>query len=202
MRMGDWTRRQPGRDQTLAASTESMEHAPVRQRRFLMQFSVDKRFPWLLVAGGALALEGAALFFQYGLKLDPCVLCVYQRVAVAGILLGGLIGALAPRLVALRALGYLTFGGSAAAGLDLALEHVAVQRGESLGCAFFAEFPNWAKLDEWFPAVFQPAGACDEITWQFVGLSMPQWMVIIFSLYLAGLVLALVLEARRLRSRP
>ncbi|MBV2095670.1 MAG: disulfide bond formation protein B, partial [Candidatus Thiodiazotropha sp. (ex Codakia orbicularis)] len=52
----------------------------------------QRRLPWLLLASSALILEGAALYFQYGLELDPCVLCIYQRAAVLGIFLSALIG--------------------------------------------------------------------------------------------------------------
>ncbi|MCB1774678.1 MAG: disulfide bond formation protein DsbB [Gammaproteobacteria bacterium] len=166
-----------------------------------MSFDVDNRLPWLLVALSALALDGAALYFQYGLKLDPCVLCIYQRTAVGGIALGGLIGAVAPAFAWLRAVGYLGFGTAAIIGIDLALEHIAVQHGESMACDFFANFPSWAKLDEWFPAVFQPTGSCDEIKWSFLGHSMPEWMVVVFGAYLVALVFALWLEVRHFRAR-
>ena len=43
------------------------------------------RLFWSLVLFSAVGLELTALFFQYGMKLDPCVLCVYERLAVAGI---------------------------------------------------------------------------------------------------------------------
>ena len=45
---------------------------------------VDRRAWWLL-AVSALALELTALWFQYGMGLDPCVKCVYQRLAVMGL---------------------------------------------------------------------------------------------------------------------
>jgi disulfide bond formation protein DsbB len=163
-----------------------------------MGFDVDNRFPWLLVAGSALALELSALYFQYGMDLAPCVLCVYQRAAVAGILLAGLVGALAPSLPLLRLLGYAGIATAAFIGIDLATHHVAIQRGEAFGCAFFAEFPSWAPLDTWLPAVFQPTGACGEIHWRFLGRNMPEWMQIVFGAYLAALGYALVMEVRRL----
>lgn len=166
-----------------------------------MPFNVDKRLPWLLVGLSALSLEFAALFFQYGLELEPCVLCVYQRTAIGGIALGGLLGAIAPGIAWLRLPGYLGWGASAAIGTQLALEHIAVQRGETMGCDFFANFPSWAKLDEWFPTVFQPTGSCDEIKWQFLDHSMPEWMVVVFSLYLAALGLAVYLEIRHFSGR-
>jgi disulfide bond formation protein DsbB len=166
-----------------------------------MTLAVDSRFPWLLIVFGALVLEGAALYFQYGLKLDPCVMCVYQRAALFGVAAGGLIGALAPRITALRLLGYAVFGAAAAVGLDLALEHVAIQSGASMNCAFLADFPSWARLDEWLPALFMPTGSCDEVDWHFLGYSMPQWMVVVFGGYLVALAYAVAREFVRLRRR-
>jgi protein dithiol:quinone oxidoreductase len=166
-----------------------------------MPFDVDRRLPWLVVAFSALALEITALYFQYGMDLAPCVLCIYQRLTVAGILAAGILGALAPSVTALRLLAYLGLAASAIIGIDLASEHIAIQRGETFGCAFFADFPSWARLDEWLPALFRPTGSCDEIQWSFLGRNMPEWMLVIFWAYLAALAYALVMEVRRVVRR-
>ena len=164
-----------------------------------MMLRVDSRLPWSMALFSALGLEAAALYFQYGLNLDPCVLCVYQRTAVMGLALGGLIGVLAPRIIWVRLLGYLTLGASAFVGVQLALEHVDVQAGIGLGCDFMANYPEWFKLDVWFPALFQPTGYCDDIKWQFLGWSMPHWMVVVFGVYLVALLYALILEIKGYR---
>jgi protein dithiol:quinone oxidoreductase len=49
--------------------------------------------------------------------------------------------------------------------------------------------------------VFQPTGFCGDIQWQFLGLSMPQWMIIIMSLMLIALLTALYLEIRSRATR-
>ncbi len=56
-----------------------------------------QRSGWLLLLISALALEGSALYFQYGMDLQPCVMCIYERVALFGIAFAGLIGLIAPR---------------------------------------------------------------------------------------------------------
>ncbi len=148
-----------------------------------------QRWPWLVLALSALGLELSALYFQYFLELDPCVLCVYERTAVMGILLAGIVGAIAPRLAVLRWTGLLLWGASAVWGLFTALKHVGIQIGElDLTCSYMADFPSWAPLDQWWPAVFMPTGFCGDIQWVFLGLSMPQWMVVIMILYLVALV--------------
>ncbi|BAN70017.1 disulfide bond formation protein DsbB [endosymbiont of unidentified scaly snail isolate Monju] len=149
-----------------------------------------QRWPWLLLATTALGLELTALYFQYGMALDPCVLCVYERVAVAGILLAGLLGAVAPQVLVVRLSALLLWLLSAGWGLSLALEHVGIQWGEvDLRCTYLADFPSWAPLDVWWPAVFQPTGLCGEVQWAFLGLSMPGWMAVIYGLYLLAWLL-------------
>jgi protein dithiol:quinone oxidoreductase len=158
--------------------------------------------PWLLLAISALALESAALYFQYGLALDPCVLCVYQRAAVLGIAVAALVGMSAPRILLVRLIGYAGWGASALWALYLALKLSGMQLGfitPSLSCDVNAKFPTWLKLDQWLPSLFQPTGFCGDIQWQFLGLSMPQWMAIIMTIYLAILLALLIMEMKALR---
>lgn len=164
---------------------------------FLKQVT-KKRFAWILLALSALLLELAALYFQYGeMELQPCVLCIYERVAVMGIFLAGLIGAIAPQLLIFRWAGFLLWGSSAVWGLMLALEHNGIQQNPmTSSCDFIAKFPSWAKLDEWFPLLFNPTGFCDEIQWQFLGCTMPQTMTGIYGLYLLLLVVIIASQFR------
>ena len=159
---------------------------------------VESRVGWGLLAGSALLLEGSALWFQYGMGLDPCVMCVYERVALFGLMLAGLLGASYPRWLMVRLAGYLVWGISAAWGLLLALEHVGIQsdRTAALSCSFAPEFPAWAKLDEWLPSVFLPTGYCDDVQWEWLSLTMAEWVVVIFAGYLLVLAGVLYLELR------
>lgn len=152
------------------------------------------RTPWVLVLFSALALEAVALYFQYGMRLDPCVLCVYQRSAVAGIALGGLVGAIYPTNLVVRLIGYLAILASAVLGLRFALQHVAVLGGASFDCSFLPNYPAWLPLHEWLPFLFQPTGMCDEIDWSLLGFSMPEVMVGVFAAYLAALAYASLRE--------
>lgn len=155
---------------------------------------MQRRLPWLLIFLSAASLELAALYFQYGMDLNPCVLCVYQRTAVAAIALGALIGVAVPAVAWIRYLGYLTILAAAVIGYQLALELVAIQSGQTMTCDFMADYPAWARLDEWLPAVFQPTGYCDEEQWHFLGIGMPSWMLVIFGFYAVASALVWVSE--------
>lgn len=150
----------------------------------LKKLSTQRR-PWLLLAGSALALELCALYFQHVMKLEPCVMCVYERITMLGIIVAGLIGAMAPQILLLRLIAFSLWAVNAIWGLLLAIEHTNYQINPSpfATCDFFPNFPSWAPLHEWLPWLFNPSGDCSDIVWQFFGYSMPQWLIVSFTIY-------------------
>lgn len=159
---------------------------------------VESRAAWALLTASAVALELTALWFQYGKQLDPCVMCVYERVAVFGLVAAGMVGMAGARIAAVRWFAFVLWGVSGTWGVDLARRHVGFQfdGSLSLSCSFSAEFPGWFKLDEWLPSLFMPTGYCSDIQWQWLTLSMAQWMVVVFAVYLVILSVVLVAEWR------
>ena len=84
------------------------------------------RLAWGLLAASALLLELCALFFQHVLGLHPCVMCIYERIALLGVLSAGLLGMVAPQRWYLRWSALLLWGYSAFRGLQLALQPHAI----------------------------------------------------------------------------
>ena len=146
-----------------------------------------RRGPWLLLAFSALVLELCALYFQHVMKLEPCVMCVYERVTMLGIIVAGLTGAIAPQYLIVRLIAFGLWAVNAIWGLLLAIEHTDYQMNPSpfATCDFFPNFPSWAPLHEWLPWLFNPTGDCSDIVWQFFGYSMPQWLIVSFAVYSA-----------------
>lgn len=163
----------------------------------------QNRFSWLLLALTAIGLEGAALYFQYGMGLMPCVMCVYQRIAVLGILVAALIGATAPNLALMRILGGFLWLYSAYRGIALSWEHtqLIINPSPFATCDFFVTLPSWFALHEWVPSVFQATGDCSVSQWKFLSLEMPQWMLIIFSAYFLVGLLVLISQVTSGKSR-
>ncbi|MFC4699761.1 disulfide bond formation protein DsbB [Glaciecola siphonariae] len=154
------------------------------------------RTPWAIVCVSALALLLAALYFQHVLGHAPCVRCIYQRTAVIGIFFATLLVLLYPHFV-IRGIALILWGTSAIWGLFQAQEHLEVIFPETFfipPCPFFPEFPGFMPLHEWLPMVFDAPGSCSANEWQFLGMGMPQWMQVVFSLYIAGWVVALLAQ--------
>lgn len=117
---------------------------------------------WLAMALGALALEGAALYYQYALGEYPCVLCIHVRIWVAAFVVAGVLGLLLKRsrggLVAANVLSLAVAIGLA----ERSWRTLAVERHwiEELSCTMDAGLPSWFALDHWFPAVFGVQASC------------------------------------------
>ena len=92
----------------------------------LKQFS-EKRFVWFLLAFSSLALESTALYFQYGMGLQPCVLCVYERLAMIGLFVAGIIALLQPRTFILRLIALALGLFSSIKGLLISFRHLDLQ---------------------------------------------------------------------------
>jgi disulfide bond formation protein DsbB len=163
---------------------------------YLSKITTNQR-PWLLLTTSALGLELSALYFQYVLDLAPCIMCVYQRLAILAIFSAGTIGTIGHNNIFARILAYALWATGAIWGLIIALEHVEMQENSGslfFSCEFIPNFPTWAPLHEWIPFLFEATGDCGEISWQFLDYSMPQWMITVYALYTA--VFALVLLNR------
>ena len=127
-------------------------------------------------------LMGFALFAQHVLLLDPCPLCVFQRVAVISIGIIFLVAALhnpagAGRIPYALLLGLAAVAGASVAGRHAWLQQLPPDKVPSCG-------PGLDYMLETLPftevlgKVFRGSGECAEIVWQFLGLSMPGWVLV------------------------
>jgi disulfide bond formation protein DsbB len=127
-------------------------------------------------------LLGYALYAQNILGLDPCPLCIFQRIGVAACGVLFLLAALWHRgRVAGRLFGALLL---VAAGLTaaVAVRHLWIQHlpeGSVPACGASLNY-----LLEVFPLtdvirkVLTGSGECARVTWRFLGVSMPGWVFI------------------------
>ena len=134
---------------------------------------------------GALAcagLIGYALFVQYGLGLEPCPLCIVQRVAVisAGVLfLAAFIHDPADR--GARIYGML-IDLAAVLGILVAARHMWIMAqppGSVAECGASLDYMlDVLPLHEVLGKILTGSGECAKLDWQFLGLNMPTWVLI------------------------
>ena len=139
----------------------------------------------LLNLAGFLAcagMMGFALYAQYVLLLDPCPLCVFQRIATIAL---GVVFLLAflhnPGNVGSKvyaALVTLTAGfGVGVATWHVRLQNMPTDEVPSCGPGFEYIMDNFALFDA-LSLIFKGSGECADVVWRLLGLSMPSWVII------------------------
>ncbi|HET6630239.1 MAG TPA: disulfide bond formation protein B [Woeseiaceae bacterium] len=126
-------------------------------------------------------LMAYALYAQYGLLLQPCPLCVFQRMAVIALGAVFLVAALHNpagwgRFV-YTGLVVLTAGaGIAVAGRHVWLQSLPADRIPACGPGFDYIIDSFPVLDA-LRLIFSGSGECASVDWNFLGLSMPAWVL-------------------------
>ena len=125
-------------------------------------------------------LFGYALYQQHVLGLEPCHLCVFQRIGVLAIGLVFLVATLhGPRAGGAKAYGLLA-ALAAAVTAGIAARHVWIQQqppGSVPACGADLDFMlDVMPLQEVVAKVLAGGGECQKVDWQFLGLSMPAWV--------------------------
>jgi len=153
---------------------------------------------FLICAG----LMVAALYFQYAMNLEPCPLCIFQRIFVmaTGVVL--LTGTLHnPGTIGRRIYGGLVTL-TAGLGAGVAGRHVWIQNlpfDLQPGCGYsFNDMLETFPLLKTLKLVLAGSGGCGQVTWSFLGLSMPSWTLIFFIGFVGlGLILLFTSLGRR-----
>lgn len=91
---------------------------------FWLRHITRQRSAWLLLGLSAVFLEVCALLFQHVLGLRPCLMCIYERLVVIGLLGSSLIALIDPAKSLWRWGGLILWGLSIYRGLQLSLRHV------------------------------------------------------------------------------
>lgn len=152
----------------------------------------------LLAGAGSAAVLLAALAYQYFGGLAPCPLCIWQRWPhLAAVVIAGL-----AVTVLWRGHRLLAWGGALAmtAAAGLGLFHTGVERGwwEGPNTCTAADPGSLSASDLLDQILVTPIVRCDDVVWDFLGLSMASWNALL-SLGLAALW---VVSARVEPARP
>jgi disulfide bond formation protein DsbB len=147
------------------------------------------------------ALLAYALYSQFALHLEPCPLCIFQRIGVALLGVVFLAAALHHPRGGGRYAYAVAIAVAALATLGVAARHLYVQSlppGSLPSCgaplAVLLKFtPVWQVIRK----VLAGSGECGQVNWRFLGLTMPGWVAIwAFLLGAAGVIA----NARRARA--
>lgn len=135
------------------------------------------------LALGTLGLVAAGMELQQLFRLAPCPLCIFQRVLYIVIGLVALAGVLLPggRLLWSALIAALAAGGVAVAGYQTwmqAFPYLATECGYN-DPNLIERLVDWLGM-QW-PSLFLATGFCTSREWEFIGLSMANWSLLVFA---------------------
>ncbi len=139
---------------------------------------------------------GTAYTAQYSYDLDPCILCLYQRIPYA---VAGLLGfaAIMARRGRLRHLLVVACFPVFLASAGLAFYHVGVEQHwweSAAGCG--GSIPQEMSVEDFQSSLFEkPAKSCDQADWTLFGVSMATYNV--FASLLIAVTIMVGLRGRR-----
>jgi disulfide bond formation protein DsbB len=162
--------------------------------------SVQRLFGLILFL--VLAALGTGYYIQHGLGIEPCPLCIVQRLAFVAVGLAALLGFfLAARRTASMIVAMIT-SLLAMAGASVAGWHLWIKANppESFSCGRpFAWMMENMPLTDVLPKLFKGEADCLQETWTLLGLGIPHWSLILFLLLmaLADFAVVQVLRAKK-----
>jgi disulfide bond formation protein DsbB len=165
-----------------------------------MMTSRFSRRDWLMLVGvGALFLVAGGVALAKTMNLAACPLCIVQRMLylllfVETLLVWPLANGSGGRVAS------LLMAMTAATGVYFAGYQTWLQRfAGNVSCT--ADQPWWEQMVYWagaqVPLLFEATGLCSEAGWKFLGLSIAEWSLIIFSTMTAICLLAVRMRNSR-----
>ncbi len=158
-------------------------HIPVSSQK-PMYLIRSPRFHFAAIAVACTLLLAYAYYVQFQMFIDPCPLCILQRVAFLALGLVALIAAVhGPAGFGRKVYGLFAFA-CAAAGAGIAFQHVRLQNlppDQVPACGPGLEYMiDTLPLTSALRKAFTGSGECATVDWTFLGLSMPTWTLVWF----------------------
>jgi disulfide bond formation protein DsbB len=153
------------------------------------------RYMYIGIFAVCAGLIGFAMYLQHVMDLEPCPLCILQRYAF---IIVGLVALLAarhdPQWSGRRVYGAFLIA-TAGLGAGVAARHAWLEHnppqifdcGADLGFMVDA-FP----LAEALPMIFRGSGDCTEVLWRFLSLSISEWALVWFLIFVAAGLYAVI----------
>lgn len=156
----------------------------------------------IVLFGIATFLSLASLYFQFVMHLEPCPLCIAQRIAVFALTPLFLASAFIKKRISFLISTFFqllfTLLGFSMAARQIWLIHHPDQVGS--GC-----LPDMSILWHYMPfsdlltTFLNGSSSCIAISWKLLGMSMPEWTLICFLLFFILIIIAI--RARSLKTQ-
>ncbi len=135
-----------------------------------------------------------SLYFEFWLGLDPCPLCIMQRLMMILVTIGFFIGIFLFRqkkfCIRLHSIVMfiLAATGTLFAGRQIWLQHLPKDLAPACGAGLNYMLKN-LPISQTIKLVFQGSGDCAKVPWTFLHLSMAEWALAFFVLFVVTAII-------------
>lgn len=145
-----------------------------------------------IIAACCAALLAFAFYLQHSLDLEPCPMCILQRISLMGVGIAALIGSIWGHKMWVGLWGFLAwaiagFGGFVAARQSF-LQWYPPEFA-TCGRDFYGVLESNFPLREKLPMFFKGTADCSMVDWTMLGLSIANWSFIAFAGFFIGLTI-------------
>jgi len=151
---------------------------------------------WLILLLFCLVSEVGALYYQYVLEYEPCVLCIQVRIWLACIILIALLMLWVCRQRILPVLGHALVTLCLVGLVERSYLLLGTERGWVMGnCDFELGLPAWLAIEQWWPAVFKVQTSCGYTPVLLFGITTAEALLVIsvvLLLFSAGVTYAVL----------
>ena len=165
--------------------------------------NLNPRLLFALTAAGCAALLGCGYYLQFVEHLEPCPMCIFQRLCYMAIVVVTLLGAVhGPQRAGVYVYAAMTtvaaLIGAGIAARQTWLQHLPEDRVPACGPGLefmLEQFP----LAQVIKQALRGTGECAAVDWTFLSLSIAEWSLLCFS---AVIIVYLVFMGARARTTP
>ncbi|HEV8645431.1 MAG TPA: disulfide bond formation protein B [Burkholderiales bacterium] len=147
-------------------------------------------------------LIGFGLYLQHTQGLEPCPMCILQRYAFIAIGVIALAAAIHNPVTTGRRVYSTLLLIFAGLGGGVATRHVWLEHNppKVFDCgADLGYMIESLPLADALPMIFRGTGDCTKVLWRFLGLSIAEWALIWFAIFLVAAIVAAAMKPKRLR---
>lgn len=142
------------------------------------------RLTFLLLFLGCTGLMLVGFYMQYVMDLYPCPLCITQRVFIVAVGVMGLLGFIInPKTMGRRILGVcgliFAVAGGSFSSRQLWLQSLPPDQVPACGPDIGYLMENFPLMDA-LSVLLRGDGNCAEVSWSFLGVSIPGWTLVAF----------------------
>ena len=161
--------------------------------------SQNPRTPGLILLAVSVLALGSAFFVQYVLGIEPCVLCIYQRIPYAAVGIFALFAIIAKPggftqqfALSLSILAFII-------GASVAFYHVGVEEKWWVSACSSTLSTNLSFEDLKATLMATPLKSCDQKDWVIFDISITVYNTV-FSIFMAGVTSCLLYIVRQLKA--